>query len=345
MPVSLGYKVRSLSGHYKIDYPNISLLRESKLGPWELPSPEVCMSLAGYLKSETSPEVYQQVFQSHRHEADVEIYTDGSKCKEGVGSGVVTMTGRRYHGMGRRLHNTASVYSAELYAIQLALQSLKFRRDVVCVLYSDSRSALQAIENSSRNGFVREISEILVELHCKRVRVIFCWIPGHADIKGNELADKEAKLAVRQNIVRTQEISVSDVKAHIKQRVYEEWRSEWQRTTVDKIKLKEVIPVVRGTLMEYGLSRYESVKLIRLQLGHTRFTHSYHYTGEDVPVCIQCEVVISVKHVLLECGNNALIRAEYYDHREVSLRDLLTKKELVSKVLAFLKEINLYKLI
>ena len=153
---------------------------------------------------------------------------------------------------------------------------------------------------------------------------------------------------MRQNIVRTQEISVSDVKAHIKQRVYEEWRSEWERTTVDKIKLKEVIPVVRGTLMEYGLSRYESVKLSRLQLGHTRFTHSFYYTGEDEdpPVCVECGVMTAVKHILLECsGYNAFIRSKYYDPREVTLRDLLTKKDLVSKVLAFLKEIDMYRLI
>lgn len=345
MPVALGYKVRCLSVHYGIEYPNIALLQESKVGPWDLPSLEICMVMASYLKSETSPEKYQKTFLSHRHDVDIEIYTDGSKCSEGVGSGVVTIIGRRDHGLGRRLHNTASVYSAELYAIQLALQSLKFRRNVVCAIYTDSRSSLQAISNSSRNGFVREILEIVVELHHKGVRVIFCWIPGHAGIKGNELADKEAKLAVGQNIVRTQEISVSDVKSCIKQKVYEKWRSQWEKTTVEKVKLKEVIPVIGRTLMEFGLSRSESVKLSRLQLGHTRFTHSHHYTGEDVPVCDECDVVISVKHILLECGSNALIRLEYYDHREVTLRDLLTKKELIVKVLAFLKDIDFYKLI
>ena len=140
---------------------------------------------------------------------------------------------------------------------------------------------------------------------------MFCWIPGHAGIVGNELADSEAKASIGQSVVRTQEVPVSDVKAHIRRKVYEKWKQEWRETTVAEVKLKEVVPEIRGTPIALGLSRSETVKLTRLRIGHTRLTHSYHLIREDVPMCVECEVVYSIRHVLLECGNFALERLAF----------------------------------
>ena len=343
-PIALGYKTRQLSETYEVNYPNIALLQESKLGPWEIPSPDICMALAEYPKKSTSIEEYQQRFLEHKHETDIQIYTDGSKTSAGVGAGLVMMSANeRDHTMGRRMHESASIFSAELYAIKLALQLLMFRRSITCAIYVDSRSAIQAVKSANRNGLVKEIIELLVKLRKKDIKVLICWIPGHTGIQGNEIADEAAKAAVCQNVVRTQEIPVSDVKAYIKKKVYDKWKQEWKDTSVAAVKLKEVIPEIRGSLIDLGLSRRDEVKLLRLRIGHTRLTHSYHLIREDVPMCVECEVVYSIRHILLECGNWSLVRLAYYDPREVTLRDLLTKREYVVKVIRFLKEIDIYK--
>jgi ribonuclease HI len=343
-PLSLGYIVRKkLFEKYNVTLPYVALLKESKLGPWELPSPAVCMSLAQYGKKETSLEMYRQHFIRHKHKADVEMYTDGSKSKEGVGAGVVARAiGHRDSKHGRRLHDIASIFTAELYAIKIALQLLKTCRSVKVVIYSDSRSSLEAIKNQSRCKLVKEILELITDLKKLGNTVMFCWLPGHAGIQGNEIADKEAKAAISRPVVSQQEIPVADIQAAIKRKVIDGWKKQWLETTIEKVKLKEVIPVINSAPLELGLSRKDSVKVTRLRIGHTRLTHSFNFLGEDVPMCIECEVEMSVKHVLLTCGQFALQRSQHYDWREVSLQELLTEREYAEKVLQFLKDIGWY---
>merc|ERR1712080_411759 len=177
----------------------------------------------------------------------------------------------------------------------------------------------------------------------KEIKVVLCWIPGHTGIQGNEIADEAAKDAVWQRVVRTQEIPASDVKVYVKRKVYDKWKEEWRNTTIADVKLKEVIPEVRGAPLDLGVPRKDAVKLLRLRIGHTRLTHSYHFLREDVPMCVECEVVYSVRHLLMECGNFAPVRIAHYDPREVTLQDLLTKREYALKVIKFLKDADLYR--
>ena len=309
-----------------------------------------------------------QYFLEHKHVTDVDLYTDGSKNLSGVGAGVAVLSqdvgNRRLH---RRLHESASIFTAELYAIKLALISLKTSHGVTCAVYSDSRSAIQAIAGQSSSKLVLDIEELIAELSTKRIKVTFCWVPGHAGIQGNELADKAAKLAVGQRFISTQdrvtlcsllvnyvltnddraqlsreEIPVSDVKTYIKKKVFEDFTRRWDGKTVAQVKLKEVKPTFTRSPEAFGLSRRDAWKLTRLRIGHTRLTHSFLLAGEDGPWCVECEVPVTVRHILIECGNNARVRSEYYDHRVVSFADLLSKKEFILKVLDFLKDVKLY---
>ena len=130
-----------------------------------------------------------------RHEVDIGMYTDSSKCESGVGADFGAIANRPANGFsGRRLHPMASVFTAELAAIKFALISLKIYDNKSCVIYSDSRSALQAIQKlCSQVKLVREICELTAELSRQGVTVLFCWIPSHIGIEGNELADASAK--------------------------------------------------------------------------------------------------------------------------------------------------------
>lgn len=346
-PIALGYTVRQSITNLNISLPNIAVLAESPLGPWEVPQPEICMALAVLPKRITSVEKYEQYFLQHKHNTDIDLYTDGSKSKEGVGSGVAMTQARgRYTGIKRRLHETASIFTAELYAIKLALLSIRASIGISCAVYSDSRSALQAIKGQSSCKIVQEILGLVVILKRREIKVVFCWIPGHCNITGNENADKEAKSAVDLTVISSQEIPVSDVKMYVKQKMREKVKKDWTNFVNERgeqPKLKEICPDVRGTPISIGLSRIDTMKLVRLRIGHTRVTHSFRVTGEDMPWCIECETPMTVKHILLECGNCARERYAYYDPREVTLKMLLTTREYVVKVLQFLKEITWYR--
>lgn len=344
LPLSLGFTVRKiLLPKYNIQYPTIAVFKSNSPGPWAQPRPDVCLHLANYHKQNTSAEVYKQTFLSHKHSTDIEIYTDGSKSNAGVGAGLVSfLKGTICFQTGRRLNEIASIFTAELYAIKIALLSLKVKRNIKCVIYTDSLSTVQALKNTSKHFMVTEILELLLTLKQIGVTITFCWVPGHAGIMGNELADEVAKASVSRDLISTQEIPFSDVKSYIKRKVVQNWQQEWETTTIEDVKLKEICPIIKKNPIELGLSRRDNIKLIRLRIGHARLVRSYHFSGEDVPVCNTCNQLLTVKHILLDCRNYLLQRLRYYNPRNTSLKELLSEKELVLKVLNFLKSIKLY---
>jgi len=86
------------------------------------------------------------------------------------------------------------MFTAELLAIQLALSNIHKTHYSFHVLFSDSQSALQAINhNSSKNPIVLDILLNYSNLISHHYDVIYCWIPGHVDIKVNIEADKQAR--------------------------------------------------------------------------------------------------------------------------------------------------------
>jgi len=72
-----------------------------------------------------------------------------------------------------------------------------------------------------------------------------------------------------------------------------------------------------------NISRYDSILLNRLQIGHSRLTHSYLLTGDDSPTCQSCGIPLTVKHILVECANFRDIREKYFTVS--SLADLFNR--------------------
>ena len=57
------------------------------------------------------------------------------------------------------------------------------------IIFFDSLSVLQSINNSKIDNSV--IQDIILHLHnMSHKHIIFCWLPSHVGIRGNEKADK-----------------------------------------------------------------------------------------------------------------------------------------------------------
>lgn len=66
------------------------------------------------------------------------------------------------------------------------------------VIVSDSLSALQGIKQfDSPHPLVFHTQLWLCCVDSKNKDVIFCWVPGHVDVRGNEWADAAAWSVVR----------------------------------------------------------------------------------------------------------------------------------------------------
>ena len=89
------------------------------------------------------------------------------------------------------------MYTSELYAIKYALEAVSSHRLKDIIIYSDSRSALEAIKAyHPENNLVSLIQLSIHKLIKKRISVTLCWVPGHVGLQGNEKADKAAKEAI-----------------------------------------------------------------------------------------------------------------------------------------------------
>ena len=72
----------------------------------------------------------------------------------------------------KKLPVSCSIFSAELYAIQAALQEIENLNHSKYIIYSDSLSALQAIENIDSSHVIgSQIHSWLVNLHHRKRRV------------------------------------------------------------------------------------------------------------------------------------------------------------------------------
>ena len=139
--------------------------------------------------------------------------------------------------------------------------------------------------------------------------VALCWIPSHIGIKGNELADRAAKMAL-EKAPDFFLLPHSDFKCYITKYIYEKWQVHW--SSLYNNKLLEIKPILGEDPRAYFNSRKEEVIMARLKIGHTYFTHSFLLKAEDPPECVPCQEPLTVKHILLDCVDFNHIRKNYY---------------------------------
>ena len=256
----------------------------SKVPPWELKTPITDFSLRIGKKSTINPLDFHSSF------SDVQlnypnfkfIYTDGSKDGNKVGCAAVT-SGRTYK---QRLPDVCSVYTAELKAILLALSHIRRSGELGFVICSDSLSALQAIENRNIDHPLH--LDILTE-HQRTFQmhkvVVFCWVPSHVDIPGNERADKAARAALDLDVTFSR-VPHSDFKLLIHTYLYAEWQSFWDEQVDNK--LHKVKPTIGCCTPINEMSRRDQLVMSRARIGHTYLTQGYLLRGEEAPVCVPC---------------------------------------------------------
>lgn len=91
------------------------------------------------------------------------------------------------------------------------------------------------------------------------------------------------------------------------------------------------------------LSRHETIKFIRLRLGHTKITHGNLLNLNTTPVCTCAIYTNSPEHFLLECPHFNIIRNQIFQ----SLNPLQClsnpTQNNIQKILQFLKITKLYK--
>ncbi|GFV37184.1 RNase H domain-containing protein [Trichonephila clavipes] len=279
-----------------------------------------------YSKSTVAPVVFQRVFA---------IYTDGSKRADYVGCGVVIEDIMH----GYRLDTSCSIFTAEAVAIYRALQLIDSNMPRKYCIYTDSMSVLEALENYNDrcHPVVCKILDITSRLYSKGLDIVFCWLPSHVGIIGNEQADSAAKSATTHLPLA---VPLSDMKRVIMHHIFKIWQESWSQQLDNK--LHSVKPVI-GAWSVMPMRRTD-VKLTRLRIGHTRFTHRHLLLGEDAPECPSCKVSYTVRHILIDCPVFNTYRMTFFHTSVLTLSDLVGESPH-QNLFAFIKKIGFLYLI
>ncbi|GFW93638.1 putative RNA-directed DNA polymerase from transposon X-element [Trichonephila clavipes] len=264
----------------------------------------------------SAPVVFQRVFAYHRSQYSrySAIYTDGSKRADYFSCGVVIEDIMH----GYRLDISCSVFTAEAVAIYRALQSIDSNMPRKYCIYTDSMSVLEALENYNDrcHPVVCNILDITSRLYSKGFDIMFCWLPSHIGILGNEQADSAARSATTHLPLA---VPLSDMKRFILHHIFKIWQESWSQQLDNK--LNSVKPVI-GAWPVMPMRRTD-VKLTRLRIGHTCFTHRHLLLGENAPECPSCQVSYTVRHILIDCPVFNNYRITFFNSSYLTLHDLV----------------------
>ena len=304
--------------------------------PWTLHQPRVNLDLSHLSKKNTSSLVFMQKYNEVKdeHSYCTPIYTDGWKDNDRVGCAAIINN----ISIKQRLPSNASIFTAEIKAIDLALDTITESEDDHFVIFSDSLSVLLSLNDKKLDN--PQVVKLLQKLHLlsdAHKTIFLCWIPSHIGIRGNEAADVAAKESLDFNITASQ-VPYTDLKLHINSSIANKWQERWW--SCPDYKLFKIKPTLGEWPPGFRSSHKERVVLSRLRIGHTYFSHSYILREEDPPECTACQEIYSVRHVLIDCIDLGLIhvRPRFY-----TVLDMKTLFDTVSvdRILSFVKEVNI----
>ena len=343
----------------KIDFPKIILKQnQPQLAPWIEPKVHFCFHMESFSKKETSRSEIKAHFLEHKHDTNIDIYTDGSKTgNERVGAGLAILLEadkplNMFTTKSKKLCSKATILSAELEAIKIGLADFFGENDKTLAIYSDSKGSLQSImQYDPKHPIVKEIQSQLSRLYAFDNKITFCWIPSHCGIAGNELADKEASLASKKQLTTAVADSLpvvaKDLNSHIDEQgkiwLQNKWDFDSFKDDIEN-KLHFVDKEIGNRKFHSFATRLDEIKYNRIRLGHTRLTNSYLAGTNDSPLCEFCNEQLTVKHIFSECPLHAEARKRFFEPHPHNFQKNLSRdfaKDSL-KVIKFLKysEIN-----
>ena len=134
-----------------------------------------------------------------------------------------------------RIPDGSSIFTAEAKAIDLALDliadcetSNKF------VIFSDSPSVLKYLDHtSSKNPQIQKLLEKHHDL-AECYEIIYCWIPSHIGIAGNENVDRKAKDLLNLHPTNFL-LPYSNFKPFINRYIVNKWQLLWNNSIGNKL--------------------------------------------------------------------------------------------------------------
>jgi hypothetical protein len=220
--------------------------------------------------------------------------------------------------------------------------------------------------HNNHQSVIDDCQIIAQQLQQLGVKPEFHWVPGHANVPGNDLADEHAKRAAQEAIqCPTGLCSLNTIKSHLRSKQNKLWQKAWDK---DSSVMRVTRPLINQSDLPIKITRSSEIKLNRLRLGHTHLRAETHRKFgpkyAETPECPCGHDIQTVDHVIFHCPtyhNNRdqmieTIETTYLKHqtppqeRTLNLQTLLwpsysnslTTKTITAAFANFLDSINLY---
>ena len=96
-----------------------------------------------------------------------------------------------------RLPDSASIFTAEIWAIIKAVDEIKYSVASKYIVFTDSFSCLQALQSMKlEHPLIEMVIRKCVFLNFAKKDIILCWVPSRIGIRGNERTDSTALSAL-----------------------------------------------------------------------------------------------------------------------------------------------------
>ena len=248
-------------------------------------------------------------------QTSVIAFTDGS-CQPnpgpcGAGSCIFMPNQDEPICLKKPVSSHSSILLGELVAILLTIdyvtEEINRTNFTDIHIFSDSQSAIGILklgwQPTHHKQTVAEIRQKIERLEHNNITVNISWTPGHANIRGNEEADrlaKEASSEAAEMKSETEIVTMADIQQAASKLGLSQWQRQWESSETGR-SLFNYKPNVRDKSRIDFPNTIVYRNIAKLRLGYNKLKEYQFKTGiSDSNLC-ECGQIESVEHYLLNC--------------------------------------------
>jgi len=266
-------------------------------------------SLTQEVSKKGNPEILKHMSMSRieLYDHTLKIYTDASKTSDNRTSAAFYIPELKLEEKAR-LSDNLTIFAAEVVAILLALKRVHSGQNIdrgkSVTIFSDSLSAINALElgkSVCRPNLVNKILELLVEIPND---ITFVWIPSHTGIQGNEIVDRLAHTAILNKTTDLDiPLELQEAYKIVETFMLHRWQNAWNECSTGQ-QYKAIEPLVSGKVKFTSTNRRKEITITRLRLGKCRLNaYLKEISAHPDGLCESCHTAETVEHFLLHCCN------------------------------------------
>ena len=176
-------------------------------------------------------------------------------------------------------------------------------------IFSDSQSSIGILtlnwKIENHRNTTLQILGTLQKLQKDGITVNFQWTPGHANVNGNEIADKLAKEAAKEAEEQTGDahitITKQDIKKAARDHVNTKWQNRWNMSERGRFYYNYHQEVNTKPIQDFPNKKMSSI-VNNLRSGYAKLNdYLFKLNIADTPLCT-CGSKETVEHYILHCN-------------------------------------------